>query len=98
MYYIVGTLEQYQAVKTFSGGSIPSKVLDALEDKVKILDYYYGKDRDLEKDMGDIVLSSLPVNPLTGQNIEVFWTNTTYKMKNGNIKSRLKKKELMKHG
>lgn len=52
MYHRIGTSKQYQELKEQVSQSMPESVWDALADRVKIMDNYYGKDRDIEKDMG----------------------------------------------
>lgn len=52
MYHKIGTSKQYQELKKQVSQSMPEKAWDILEDRIKIMDNYYGKDRDIEKDMG----------------------------------------------
>ena len=52
MYHRIGTSKQYQELKERVSQSMPESVWNALADRVKIMDNYYGKDRDIEKDMG----------------------------------------------
>lgn len=52
MYHKIGTSKQYQELKKQVSQSMPEKVWNTLADRIKIMDNYYGKDRDIEKDMG----------------------------------------------
>lgn len=52
MYYIIGTEKQYQRFNKHSLPVVPESVWNALADRVKIMDGYYGADRDIDRDMG----------------------------------------------
>lgn len=52
MYYIIGTEKQYQGFNKHSLPVVPESVWNALADRVRIMDMYYGADRDIDKDMG----------------------------------------------
>lgn len=52
MFYKIGTTKQHQEFKRQSVQSIPDGVWDVLADRVKIMDNYYGKDREIDTDMG----------------------------------------------
>lgn len=52
MYYIIGTSKQYQELKKQSLQFMPDGVWEVLADRVKIMDNYYGKDRDIDTNMG----------------------------------------------
>lgn len=52
MYHKIGTSGQYQELKRQVSQFMPKCVRDTLADRVKIMDNYYGKDRDIDADMG----------------------------------------------
>ena len=52
MYHKIGTSKEYQELRKQVSQFMPESVWVALADRVKIMDNYYGKDRDIAKDMG----------------------------------------------
>lgn len=51
-YYQVATVKEYFNKYQFLKKDLPGEVLDYLYSQVEILDYSYGADRDIEKDLG----------------------------------------------
>jgi len=52
MYYIVGTEKQFKDLQETLNHILSEPVLTSLNDKVAVLDEYYGDTRDLQKDLG----------------------------------------------
>ena len=52
MYYIVGNMEQFEAFSASSGDLIPIQVSKRLKKCVETLDGRYGRNRNLESDLG----------------------------------------------
>lgn len=52
MYHKIGTSKEYQELRKQVSQFMPESVWDTLADRVKIMDNYYGKDRDIAKDRG----------------------------------------------
>ena len=52
MYYIIGTVKQYEDFQTPLKHILPENVLASLHDKVEVLDKCYGETRNLLKDLG----------------------------------------------
>lgn len=64
MYNIISTFEQYKGFKAVFTDYVPLAIWESLDEKLKILDKFYGNDRNLDDDMGGYCVVFHPCSPM----------------------------------